>query len=140
MAQRTPPPPSPPRKAPVRHRPSPRSSITPASASRCPPRKWATRSSPASTASPSPSPNFSALYGENVVVKHIQCANPQEAMQVKTRLAADEKFETLVHSISRNARTAALDGELPPFSRQMDTWGTPWGKIPQGFKDFAFRP
>jgi len=83
---------------------------------------------------------FNALYGETVVVKHIQCANPQEAMQVKTRLAADEKFETLVHSMSRNARTAALDGELPPFSRQTDTWGAGWGKVPQGFKDFAFRP
>jgi hypothetical protein len=83
---------------------------------------------------------FNALYGETVVVKHIQCANPQEAMQVKTRLAADEKFETLVHSMSRNARTAALDGELPPFSRQTESWGAGWGKVPQGFKDFAFRP
>jgi foldase protein PrsA len=83
---------------------------------------------------------FNAQYGETVVVRHIQCANPQEAEQVKARLAAGEKFETLVHTMSRNNITAPLDGELPPFSRQTDSWPNDKGKIPQGFKDFAFGP
>jgi foldase protein PrsA len=83
---------------------------------------------------------FNALYGETVVVRHIQCANPQEAEQVKTRLAAGEKFETLVHTMSRNNITAPLDGELPPFSRQTDSWGVNKGKVPQGFKLWAFAP
>src|SRR3954471_12631628 len=83
---------------------------------------------------------FNAQYGEKVVIRHIQCANPQEAEQVKARLAAGERFETLVHTMSRNSRTAPLDGALPPFSRQMDSWPEDMGKgkIPQGFKDFAF--
>jgi parvulin-like peptidyl-prolyl isomerase len=81
---------------------------------------------------------FNAQYGETVVIRHIQCANPQEAEQVKARLAAGEKFETLVHTMSRNNITAPLDGELPPFSRQTDSWPNDKGKIPQGFKDFAF--
>jgi hypothetical protein len=83
---------------------------------------------------------FNALYGETVVVRHIQCANPQEAEQVKNRLAAGEKFETLVHTMSRNNITAPLDGELPPFSRQTDSWGVNKGKVPQGFKLWAFAP
>jgi hypothetical protein len=85
---------------------------------------------------------FNALYGENAIIRHIQCANPQEAEQVKARLAAGEKFETLVHTMSRNAITAPSDGELPPFSRQSQAWGNDAtkGKVPQGFKDFAFAP
>ena len=81
---------------------------------------------------------FNVIYGETVIVRHIQCANPQEALQVKTRMAAGEKFEDLVHTMSRNARTAALDGELPKFSRQTEKWDDPWGKVPAGFKDWAF--
>jgi len=83
---------------------------------------------------------FNAQYGEKAVIRHIQCANPQEAEQVKARLAAGERFETLVHTMSRNNRTAPADGELPPFTRQADSWdnNVTKGKIPQGFKDFAF--
>jgi foldase protein PrsA len=81
---------------------------------------------------------FNAIYGESVVVRHIQCANPQEADQVRRRLAAGEKFEDLVRTMSRNKRTAALEGELPRFSRQTESWGEEWGKVPQGFKDWAF--
>ena len=85
---------------------------------------------------------FNAVYGETVFVRHIQCANPQEAEQVKARLAAGEKFETLVHTMSRNGLTAPSDGELPSFSRQSQWWrnDATKGKVPQGFKDFAFAP
>jgi foldase protein PrsA len=81
---------------------------------------------------------FNQIYGENVVVRHIQCANTQEAAQVKMRLASGEKFDTLVQTMSRNALTRPLNGELPPFSRNTVTWGGNWGKVPQGFKDWAF--
>jgi foldase protein PrsA len=84
---------------------------------------------------------FNALYGETVSLRHIQCANPQEAAQVLARLAAGEKFETLVQTMSRNQMTAPLGGELPPFSRQTVYWSgfTPnKGKVPQAFKDWAF--
>jgi foldase protein PrsA len=81
---------------------------------------------------------FNQIYGENVIVRHIQCANVQEAAQVKMRLAAGEKFDTLVQTMSRNARTRPLNGELPPFSRNTVAWGGNWGKVPQGFKDWAF--
>jgi len=81
---------------------------------------------------------FNVMYGETVSIRHIQCANPQEALQARTRLAADEKFETVVRMMSRNIRTRELDGELPPFSRNTVDWGSGWGKVPQGFKDWAF--
>jgi hypothetical protein len=81
---------------------------------------------------------FNVLYGETVSVKVIQCANLQEIAKAKSRLAQDEKFETVVHELSNNARTRELDGELPPFSRQTIDWGSGWGKVPQGFKDWAF--
>jgi foldase protein PrsA len=82
---------------------------------------------------------FNAIYGEKVSIRHIQCANPQEAAQVLARLAAGEKFETLVQTMSRNQVTAAQGGELPPFSRQSVYWSeTNHGKIPQSFKDWAF--
>jgi foldase protein PrsA len=81
---------------------------------------------------------FKVLYGETVSVKHIQCSTPQEAMQAKTRLASGEKFEAVVHAMSHLARSRDLDGELPPFSRQSVNWGSGWGPVPQGFKDWAF--
>ena len=81
---------------------------------------------------------FNAVYGESAVIKHIQCSNALEAQQAKVRLAAGEKWEDIVRTMSRNVRTAALDGELPPFSRQTVNWGAGWGKVPEGFKAWAF--
>jgi hypothetical protein len=81
---------------------------------------------------------FNAVYGESAVIKHIQCSNALEAQQAKVRLAAGEKWEDIVRAMSRNVRTAALDGELPPFSRQTVNWGAGWGKVPEGFKAWAF--
>lgn len=81
---------------------------------------------------------FNNLYGQTVAIRHIQCANPQEAMQAKMRIASGEKFENVARMMSRNARTAALEGELPPFSRSTVAWPGGWGEVPQSFKDWAF--
>jgi hypothetical protein len=81
---------------------------------------------------------FNGLYGETAVVKHIQCANALEAQQAKMRLASGEKWEDVVRQMSRNVRTAAIDGELPPFSRTTTNWAAGWGKVPEGFKAWAF--
>jgi foldase protein PrsA len=81
---------------------------------------------------------FNMRYGQTVVVRHIQCAKPQEALQAKLRIAAGERFEDVVEKVSQNPRTAPLKGELPQFSRDTQNWGPPWGKVPQGFKDWAF--
>jgi parvulin-like peptidyl-prolyl isomerase len=74
---------------------------------------------------------FNTLYGANVRIRHIQCANLGEIAQAQRRLAAGEPFETVARDLSRNAATSGLGGELPPFSRE-----TP--RIPQQFKDTAF--
>jgi foldase protein PrsA len=74
---------------------------------------------------------FRELYGETVQVRHIQLANMQEVIEAKRRLAAGEPFAQVAQEMSRNARTASLGGELPPFSRQTSGY-------PQAFKDAAF--
>jgi hypothetical protein len=74
---------------------------------------------------------FRQLYGETVQVRHIQAGNMQEILEAKRRLAAGEAFEKVAADMSRNARTAPLGGELPPFSRQSSSY-------PQAFKDAAF--
>lgn len=73
---------------------------------------------------------FRQLYGETVQVRHIQLANMQEVLEAKRRLASGEPFEKVAREMSRNARTAELGGELPPFSRQ--------AAYPQAMKDTAF--
>jgi parvulin-like peptidyl-prolyl isomerase len=74
---------------------------------------------------------FRQLYGETVQVRHIQLANLQEVIEAKRRLAGGEAFAKVAQDMSRNARTASLGGELPPFSRQAAGY-------PQAFKDAAF--
>jgi len=74
---------------------------------------------------------FRSLYGENVRCRHIQCANLQEIQEAKSRLDAGESFAKVAREMSRNAGTAKLGGELPPFS--INTQG-----LPQAFKDAAF--
>jgi parvulin-like peptidyl-prolyl isomerase len=75
--------------------------------------------------------SFRARYGEKVQVRHIACANLQEIAEVKRHLAAGEPFPQVAQLLSRNRQTAALGGELQPFSRS--TAG-----LPQVFKDAAF--
>jgi parvulin-like peptidyl-prolyl isomerase len=74
---------------------------------------------------------FRSLYGENVKCRHIQCSNLQEIQEAKTRLETGEAFAKVAREMSRNAGTAQLGGELPPFS--INTQG-----LPQAFKDAAF--
>jgi len=73
---------------------------------------------------------FRQLYGEKVQVRHIQCSNLQEIAEARRRLNENEPFEEVARALSRNARTAPLGGELPPFTRQ--------SQFPQAFKDTAF--
>ena len=74
---------------------------------------------------------FNQMYGETVQVRHIQCANMTEILEAKRRLAEGQTFERVAQDVSRNQRTAALGGELPPFSRATAGY-------PQAFKDTAF--
>jgi len=74
---------------------------------------------------------FRQLYGETIQCRHIQLGNMQELVEAKRRLAEGQAFQKVAQDMSRNARTAALGGELPPFSRQA-------GGYPQAFKDAAF--
>jgi parvulin-like peptidyl-prolyl isomerase len=74
---------------------------------------------------------FDAEYGATVRVRHIQSNNKQEIMQARERLKAGEPFEKVAREMSRNARTAALGGELPRFSLAHTS-------IPANFKQAAF--
>jgi foldase protein PrsA len=74
---------------------------------------------------------WKAQYGEKVVIRHIQLANLQEVAQAKAKLKAGEPFEQVARQMSRNERTRALGGELPPFSRNATD-------IPEEFKRVAF--
>lgn len=74
---------------------------------------------------------FRQLYGETVLVRHIQVGRPEDIVEVKRRLAAGEPFEKVAREMSINARTRDLGGELPPFSRQAVAY-------PQNFRDVAF--
>jgi len=74
---------------------------------------------------------FNEVYGETVQVRHIQLANMQEVADARQRLAAGEPFERVADTLSRNARTRVLGGELPPFSRASTQY-------PQAFRDAAF--
>lgn len=74
---------------------------------------------------------FRAMYGERVKVRHIQGSNLQEMQEAKRRLAAGESFEKVAEEMSRNAKTGAVGGLLPEFSRATTD-------VPQSFKDAAF--
>lgn len=73
---------------------------------------------------------YNQLYGEKVQVRHIQCTNLSEIAEARRRIAEGEKFDAVARTLSRNARTAPLGGELAPFTRQ--------SPYPQAFKDAAF--
>ncbi|HZZ42513.1 MAG TPA: peptidylprolyl isomerase [Tepidisphaeraceae bacterium] len=74
---------------------------------------------------------FRALYGENVEVRDIQLANLQEVAVVRQRLDSGESFEKVAREMSRDPRTKASGGLLPPFSREITN-------LSQAFKDAAF--
>jgi parvulin-like peptidyl-prolyl isomerase len=74
---------------------------------------------------------FGLEYGETAKCRVIQCNNMREIQEAQQRLRAGEDFAQVAKSMSRNARTAPLGGEMPPFSLQ--TQG-----IPQEFRQLAF--
>lgn len=74
---------------------------------------------------------FRTLYGENVQIRDIQVANLQEVATIRRRLAAGEPFEKVAREMSRDPRTKAQGGLLPPFSREITG-------LSQAFKDAAF--
>ena len=74
---------------------------------------------------------FDAEYGATVRVRHIQSSNAAELEAAKRRIDAGEPFEKVAKETSRNARTAALGGELPRFSLAHTG-------IPETFKQVAF--
>ena len=74
---------------------------------------------------------FDAEYGATVRVRHIQSSNPAELEAAKRRIDGGEPFEKVAKEVSRNARTAALGGELPRFSLAHTG-------IPDTFKQVAF--
>ncbi|MGD0387337.1 MAG: peptidyl-prolyl cis-trans isomerase [Tepidisphaeraceae bacterium] len=67
---------------------------------------------------------FNVMYGEKVVVHYIVCNNMSEVADVRRDLAAGKSFEDVARLRSVDRRTAALGGELPPFTLS-DTWPPP---------------
>jgi peptidyl-prolyl cis-trans isomerase C len=74
---------------------------------------------------------FGVLYGQRVVVRHIQLANLMEVGEARRRLAEGQPFERVAADLSRNPRSGPLGGELPPFSRTTTN-------IPKPFIETAF--
>ena len=74
---------------------------------------------------------FGVEYGETARVRYIQLDNQNEVAEARRRVAAGEDFGDVAQRMSRNARGAAMKGEMIPFSRQ-----TPG--LPESFKQLAF--
>ncbi|HEY0009550.1 MAG TPA: peptidylprolyl isomerase [Tepidisphaeraceae bacterium] len=75
---------------------------------------------------------FDRQYASQVQVRHIQVANTQEALAVRQRLDAGEDFAAVARKFSRNAQTARLGGELPPFTINDKR------DLPDNFREVAF--
>src|SRR5258708_26709912 len=60
---------------------------------------------------------FDVMYGSTVKIRDIQVSNMQEAMEVKRRAAAGEKFDDLAAKLSHDPSARELRGEWPAFSR-----------------------
>lgn len=74
---------------------------------------------------------FDERYGASVQVRHIMLSNPQEVLQAKRRLDADEKFEDVARVLSRNPETKLNGGLLPPFTINDR-------RFPENFRKVAF--
>ena len=74
---------------------------------------------------------FGVEYGETARVRIIQLSNMKEVAQARERLKKGDDFGDVSQDMSRNARTAAMRGEMAPFSRQ-----TPG--LPDTLKEIAF--
>jgi len=73
---------------------------------------------------------FSQLYGENRVVHDIELTNVLEAAEARRRIAGGKSFEKVAQEMSLDRQTAAVGGELPPFTAQSN--------VPKAIKDAAF--
>jgi foldase protein PrsA len=74
---------------------------------------------------------FNAMYGEKVVVHYIVCNNMSEVADVRRALAQGQSFEDVARLRSRDRQTAAIGGELPPFTLADN-------RFPEEFKQVAF--
>ncbi len=74
---------------------------------------------------------FNALYGERVVVHYIVCNSMSEVAEVRAMLAKGQSFEEVARLRSRDRRTAATGGELPPFTLADN-------RFPDAFKQVVF--
>jgi parvulin-like peptidyl-prolyl isomerase len=74
---------------------------------------------------------FNAMYGEKVVVHYIVCNNMSEVADVRRALAMGQTFEDVARLRSRDRRTGATGGELPPFTLADN-------RFPDEFKQVAF--
>ncbi|MEM8873346.1 MAG: peptidyl-prolyl cis-trans isomerase [Planctomycetota bacterium] len=74
---------------------------------------------------------FNVQYGEKIAVRHIALPNLDEVRKAQARLDEGEDFAEVASDLSVNPRTAALGGEMPPFTRQ--SLG-----LPDAFKTVAF--
>jgi len=74
---------------------------------------------------------FIRIYGDKVVISHIQCPSLQEAEKILGLLEKGQDFAALARRYSTNATTARNDGELPAFTRQDAT-------IPRAMREAAF--
>jgi len=74
---------------------------------------------------------FNAMYGEKVIVHRIVCNNMSEVAEVRRDLVAGKSFEDVARLRSVDRRTAALGGEMAPFTL-FDNW------VPPEFKQVVF--
>ena len=74
---------------------------------------------------------FGIEYGETAKCRMIVLGNAQEVRSAQDRIKAGEDFAEVARTMSRDARTRDLGGELPPFSLQ--TIG-----YPEQFRQLAF--
>jgi foldase protein PrsA len=74
---------------------------------------------------------FNAMYGERVVIHYIVCNNMGEVADVRRALAMGQSFEDVARLKSRDRRTGALGGELPPFTMADN-------RFPDEFKQLCF--
>ncbi|MDP9175502.1 MAG: peptidyl-prolyl cis-trans isomerase [Planctomycetota bacterium] len=75
--------------------------------------------------------HFNAMYGEKVLVHYIVVDTMVDAAQVRRDLSMGNTFEDVAKNRSKDWRTAAAGGELPPFTLQDN-------RFPDEFKQVAF--
>ncbi|MBN1345399.1 MAG: peptidylprolyl isomerase [Phycisphaerae bacterium] len=75
---------------------------------------------------------YDIMYGERVQIRHIQLPDWREIGKVQRLLTSGMGFEEVARVHSKNPRTAADGGMLPPFSKDQDD-------VPPLLRDAAFK-